>query len=349
MVRSCRRVFPARVTISRSRLVPRVAVKGKRCYNPRNFIAPAAVLVLLERGVFAGGEVKLRQRKYMSNTQETAVQQPSAIQPGTPITIRTLMDAGAHYGHQTQRWNPKMLPYVYGARNGVHIINLDLTLRKWEIARKYIVDRVSLGGNVLIVGTKQQAKEIVKEEASRCGAFFVSSRWLGGCLSNFQTIKLSIERMRKLENLLAEANQENSKVRLAKKERLDISRQLEKLEANLGGIRNMKKVPDVIFVIDIVKEEIAIAEATRLHIPVVALVDTNGDPGKVAFPIPSNDDASRTLKLFMSALADAILEGRAIYNARFPGDAKNGADTHRPEAANGSHVSSGAEGGVAVA
>ena len=259
------------------------------------------------------------------------------------------MDAGAHYGHQTQRWNPKMLPYVYGARNGVHIINLDLTLRKWEIARKYIVDRVSLGGNVLIVGTKQQAKEIVKEEASRCGAFFVSSRWLGGCLSNFQTIKNSIERMRKLENLLAEANQENSKVRLAKKERLDISRQLEKLEANLGGIRNMKKIPDVIFVIDIVKEEIAIAEATRLHIPVVALVDTNGDPGKVAFPIPSNDDASRTLKLFISALADALLEGRAIYHARFPGDAKNGAETHRPEVANGSHVSSGAEGGVAVA
>lgn len=285
----------------------------------------------------------------MSNTQESAVQQPSAIQPGTPITIRTLMDAGAHYGHQTQRWNPKMLPYVYGARNGVHIINLDLTLRKWEIARKYIVDRVSLGGNVLIVGTKQQAKDIVKEEANRCGAFFVSSRWLGGCLSNFQTIKNSIERMRKLENLLAEANQENSKVRLAKKERLDISRQLEKLEANLGGIRNMKKIPDVIFVIDIVKEEIAIAEATRLHIPVVALVDTNGDPGKVAFPIPSNDDASRTLKLFMSALADAILEGRAIYNARLPGDAKNGAETHRPEVANGSHVSSGAEGGAAVA
>jgi small subunit ribosomal protein S2 len=285
----------------------------------------------------------------MSNTQETAAQQPSAIQPGTPITIRTLMDAGAHYGHQTQRWNPKMLPYVYGARSGVHIINLDLTLKKWEIARKYIVDRVSLGGNVLIVGTKQQAKDIVKEEASRCGAFFVSSRWLGGCLSNFQTIKKSIDRMRKLENLLAEANQENSKVRLAKKERLDISRQLEKLEANLGGIRNMKKVPDVIFVIDIVKEEIAIAEATRLHIPVVALVDTNGDPGEVAFPIPSNDDASRTLKLFMSALADAILEGRAIFNARFPGDVKNGADTHRPEVANGSHVSPAAESGVAVA
>lgn len=285
----------------------------------------------------------------MSNTQDSAAQQPSAIQPGTPITIRTLMDAGAHYGHQTQRWNPKMLPYVYGARNGVHIINLDLTLRKWEIARKYIVDRVSLGGNVLIVGTKQQAKDIVKEEANRCGAFFVSSRWLGGCLSNFQTIKNSIDRMRKLENLLAEANQENSKVRLAKKERLDISRQLEKLEANLGGIRNMKKVPDVIFVIDIVKEEIAIAEATRLHIPVVALVDTNGDPGKVAFPIPSNDDASRTLKLFMSALADAILEGRAIYGARFPGDAKNGAETHRPEVANGSHVSTATESGVAVA
>jgi small subunit ribosomal protein S2 len=259
------------------------------------------------------------------------------------------MDAGAHYGHQTQRWNPKMLPYVYGARNGVHIINLDLTLKKWEIARKYIVDRVSLGGSVLIVGTKQQAKEIIKEEAKRCGAFFVSSRWLGGCLSNFQTIKNSIERMRKLENLLAEAAQENTKVRLGKKERLDISRQVEKLETNLGGIRGMKKIPDVIFVVDIVKEEIAIAEATRLHIPVVALVDTNGDPGKVAFPIPSNDDASRTLRLFMSALADAILEGRGIYEARFPSDAKHGAEARRPEVANGTHVSPIAESGVAVA
>ncbi len=284
----------------------------------------------------------------MTATKNTAAAQGS-LEAGAPITIRSLMDAGAHYGHQTQRWNPKMLPFIYGARNGVHIINLDLTLKKWEIARKYIVDRVALGGNVLFVGTKQQAKDILKEEATRCGAFYVASRWLGGCLSNFQTMKNSIERMRKLENLLAEANMENSKVRLHKKERLDISRQLEKLEANLGGIRNMKKVPDVLFVVDVVKEQIAIAEANRLHIPVVALVDTNADPGEVAFPIPSNDDAARALKLFISAAADAVLEGRAIYQSRVPGEPQNGSDGSKRGDAGLGHVGGVTEGGAAVA
>ncbi len=280
------------------------------------------------------------------STKNTATATPAAIEPGTPVTIRTLMDAGAHYGHQTQRWNPKMLPYIYGARNGVHIINLDLTLKKWEVARKYIVDRVALGGNVLFVATKLQAKDIVKEEASRCGAFYIASRWLGGCLSNFQTIKNSIERMRKMENLLAESAQEGSKIRITKKERLDISRQVEKLEANLGGIRNMKKVPDVIFLVDVVKEQIAIAEANRLHIPVVALVDTNADPGAVNFPIPSNDDAARTLKLFLSAAADAVLEGRAIYKARVPGSEQQNGAEKRAEAKLVGNVT---EGGAAVA
>jgi small subunit ribosomal protein S2 len=282
-----------------------------------------------------------------SKATEAVASPAQAIQPGTPVTIRTLMDAGAHYGHQTQRWNPKMLPYIFGARNGVHIINLDLTMKKWEIARKYILDRVALGGNVLFVGTKLQAKDIVKEEALRCGAFFVASRWLGGCLSNFQTIKKSIERMRKMETLLTDAATEGSKIKLTKKERLDISRQVEKLEANLGGIRNMKKVPDVIFVVDVVKEEIAIAEATRLHIPVVAMCDTNADPGKVAFPIPSNDDATRTIKLFMSAVADAVLEGRAIYQARVPSGGQNGAE--RKEAVNGAHAPAVSETGAAIA
>ncbi len=287
----------------------------------------------------------------MSTAKDVSTSQSTpALEPGTPVTIKTLMDAGAHYGHQTQRWNPKMLPNIYGARNGVHIINLDLTMKKWEIARKYIVDRVSLGGNVLFVGTKQQAKDIVREEATRCGAFFVASRWLGGCLSNFQTMKNSIERMRKLENLLQEAAQENSKVKLNKKERLDISRQLEKLEANLGGIRNMKKVPDVIFLVDVVKESIAIAEANRLHIPVVALVDTNADPSAVAFPIPSNDDAARTIRLFSAAVADAVIEGRAMYSARVPAGGQNGADADkRVDSANGAHSTSSTESGVAVA
>jgi small subunit ribosomal protein S2 len=286
----------------------------------------------------------------MSTSKNTATATQPTTEAGAQITIRSLMDAGAHYGHQTQRWNPKMLPYIYGARNGVHIINLDLTLKKWEIARKYIVDRVALGGNVLFVGTKLQAKDIIKEEATRCGAFYVHSRWLGGCLSNFQTMKKSIERMRKLENLLAEANMENSKVRLHKKERLDISRQLEKLEANLGGIRNMKKTPDVIFLVDVVKEQIAIAEANRLHIPVVALVDTNADPGAVSFPIPSNDDAARTLKLLISGVAEAILEGRAIYQARVPSEPQNGSEGgKRGDAGKGAHASTVTEGGAAVA
>jgi small subunit ribosomal protein S2 len=227
------------------------------------------------------------------------------------------MDAGAHFGHQTQRWNPKMLPYIYGARNGVHILNLDVSLKRWEIARKFIVDKIALGGNLLMVGTKTQAREIIEQEATRCGAHFVSSRWLGGALSNFQTIRNSIERMRRRETLLADASVEGSKVRLSKKEKLDISREVKKLNTNLGGLRNMKRVPDVIFIVDIVKEEIAVAEANRLHIPVIALVDTNADPTKVTFPIPSNDDSTRTIKLFAAAVADAVIEGRSIYRSRF--------------------------------
>lgn len=286
------------------------------------------------------------------STAKDATTSPStpALEPGTPVTIKNLMDAGAHFGHQTQRWNPKMLPYIYGARNGVHIINLDLTMKRWEIARKYIVDRVSLGGNVMFVGTKQQAKDIIKEEATRCGAFYISSRWLGGCLSNFQTMKNSIERMRKLENLLQEASAENSKVKINKKERLDISRQVEKLEANLGGIRHMRKVPDVIFLIDTVKESIAIAEANRLHIPVIALVDTNSDPASVAFPIPSNDDAARTIRLFSAAVADAVIEGRSIYQARVPAGGSNGSDAERRhETKDGVRVGGTPGGDVAVA
>jgi small subunit ribosomal protein S2 len=259
----------------------------------------------------------------------TTATDPNAVVPGTPINVRTLMDAGAHYGHQTQRWNPKMLPYIFGARNGVHIINLDSTVRRWDLARKYIVDRVSTGGQVLMVGTKQQARDIIKEQAARCGAYYVATRWLGGCLSNFQTIKNSIERMRKLESLLADAAQENSKIRLLKKERLEMSREVEKLEANLGGIRNMRKVPDVIFIVDVVKKQIAIAEANRLHIPVIALVDTNADPGRIAFPIPANDDATRSIKLFVSGVADAILEGRALYEARGASAQKNGSDSEK--------------------
>jgi small subunit ribosomal protein S2 len=240
-----------------------------------------------------------------------------------------------------------MTPFIYGARNGVHIINLDATVRRWEVARKFIVDKVAVGGHVLMVGTKQQAREIIKEQAARCGAYHVSTRWLGGCLSNFQTMKNSIERMRRMENLLAEAALENSKVRLLKKERLDMSRQVEKLDANLGGIRHMKKVPDIIFIVDLVKEQIAISEANRLHIPVIALVDTNADPGQVAFPVPANDDATRSIKLFVSAVADAILEGKAIHAARGSGDQKNGRDADNRGEAGGRSQAAPATGAVA--
>jgi len=236
------------------------------------------------------------------------------------VTIRSMLDAGAHFGHQTHRWNPRMLPYIFGERNGVHIVNLDLTMKLWERARKYIVDTTSRGGNILFVGTKLQARDVVRTEAERCGAFSVTTRWLGGTLSNFQTIKNSIDRMRKLEELLAEAEKPETKVRLVKKEKLSIAREVEKLSANLGGIRGLKKLPDVLFVIDVVKEDIAVAEARRLHIPVVALVDTNADPSLVDFPIPANDDAARTIKLFVSAVADAVAEGRAQFDARRPKD-----------------------------
>ncbi len=239
------------------------------------------------------------------------------------VTIKTMLDAGAHFGHQTHRWNPKMLPFIFGSRNDVHIINLDNTLKLWERARKYVVDTTSRGGTVLFVGTKQQARECVRHEAHRCGALHVTTRWLGGTLSNFQTLKSSIDRMRRMEDLLAQAENPESKIRLAKKEKTMISKELVKLEANLGGIRGMKKLPDLVFVIDVIKEEIAVAEARRLHIPVVALVDTNADPNQIEFPIPSNDDAARTIKLFTAAMADAVAQGRAEYEARRPKEEKN--------------------------
>jgi small subunit ribosomal protein S2 len=220
------------------------------------------------------------------------------------------------------------LPFIYGERNGIHIINLDLTQKLWDRARKYVVDTLSRGGSILFVGTKLQAREIVATEAARCGAFHVTSRWLGGTLSNFQTIKNSIDRMRKMEDLLAEAEKPDTKVRLVKKEKLTMSRDVGKLSANLGGIRSMKRLPDVLFVVDIVKEDIAVAEARRLHIPVIALADTNSNPDLVDFPIPANDDATRTIQLFVAEMANAVAEGRAQFEARRPkedrGEEKNG-------------------------
>lgn len=243
---------------------------------------------------------------------------------GQPVTIKSMLEAGAHYGHQTQRWNPKMLPYIFGERNGIHIINLDLTIKLWERARKFVFDQVSQGGTVLFVGTKDQAASVIETEAKRCGAFFVTRRWLGGTLSNFQTIKRSFEKMRRHEDLLLKSEDPNSGVVLNKREKLDIRRQLDKFNAGLGGIREMRELPSLVFVVDVVKEAIAVSEAHRAHIPVVALVDTNVNPDDIAFPIPSNDDASRALKLFLGAMADTILEAKTVQKSRQNSDAMSG-------------------------
>ncbi len=261
------------------------------------------------------GEVKLRRSIYMVSENSSAASAGDSGHTSVPVTIKSLLDAGAHFGHQTQRWNPKMLPFIYTERNGIHILNLDVTLKLWQRARKYILDTASRGGTILIVSTKQQSREIVEREAKRCGAPYVTNRWLGGTLTNFETIKNSIDRMRKMEDYLTKSERPDSEIKLNKKEKLMLSRRLKKLEDAIGGIRHMRKPPDLLFVVDIAKEEIAVAEARRLHIPIVALVDSNVDPTDIQFPIPSNDDASRTINLFVSAVADAIAEGKTAYEA----------------------------------
>ena len=237
-------------------------------------------------------------------------------QKGTEVSIKTLLDSAAHFGHETDRWNPKMTPYIYGEKNGVHIINLDITLNRWREARSFLVKTLSEGGNVLFVGTKTQIRQIVLEEATRCGGHYMTTRWLGGTLTNFETIKKSIDKMRKLEDLIAESQKPDTQVRINKKERLTLSKQVDTYVANIGGIRSMKGQPALVIVLDVNKEHIAVAEAKKLNIPVLALVDTNVDPTKVDFPIPVNDDSSKTVRLMMSAIADAVIEGKTLYQSR---------------------------------
>ncbi|HHD64197.1 MAG TPA: 30S ribosomal protein S2 [Desulfobulbaceae bacterium] len=223
------------------------------------------------------------------------------------VTMRQMLEAGLHFGHQTRRWNPKMKPYIYGPRNGIYIVNLDITMKMFRKAYSYIVDVVANDGNVLFVGTKRQAQAIVREEAERCGMFYVNHRWLGGMMTNFQTIKHSVDRLKKIE-----AMQEDGTInRFPKKEILLMEKERIKLDRNLGGIKNMRTLPDVLFVVDPKKEEIAVSEAGKLGIPVVALTDTNCDPDGITFIIPGNDDAIRAVKLVSSLMAEAVLEGKA--------------------------------------
>ncbi|MCO4760403.1 MAG: 30S ribosomal protein S2 [Myxococcales bacterium] len=221
------------------------------------------------------------------------------------ITVRQMLEAGAHFGHQTRRWNPKMRPFIYGARNGIHIINLGKTAKLFRDAQSFISRTTARGDQVLFVATKRQARDIVREEAERCEMPVVAYRWLGGTLTNFKTVKTSIEKLNDYEAKLAPGMAE----RLPKKEVATITKKHAKLVRNLGGLRNMPKMPGAIFVVDPDSEHIAIAEARRLKIPVVALIDTNGNPDEVDYPIPANDDAMRSIRLFVQAMADACLAG----------------------------------------
>ena len=223
------------------------------------------------------------------------------------ITMKELLEAGVHFGHQTKRWNPKMKKYIFGKRNGIYIIDLQKTLKLFKEASAFVTELSSQGKRVLFIGTKRQAQDAIMEEANRCGMFYVNSRWLGGTLTNFVTVRKSIERLKELEDTLADAAKE-----LSKKERAALDREREKLEKNLIGIREMDGLPDAIFVIDPRKEFIAVREAKKLGIPVVAIVDTNCDPDFIDYVIPGNDDAIRAIRLFTQKIADSVLEGYNI-------------------------------------
>lgn len=222
-------------------------------------------------------------------------------------TVKDMLQAGLHFGHQTRRWNPKMKPYIYGPRNGIYIINLDLTKRLFDKACDFISNEVKAGGTVLFVGTKRQAQMIINEEAKRCNMYYIDHRWLGGMLTNFQTIKKSIERLKSIESMQADG----SINRFPKKEILLMEKERIKLERNVGGIKDMRNLPTVLFVVDPKKEAIAVSEANKLGIKVVAVADTNCDPDGIDFVIPGNDDAIRSIRLLSQHVAEAILSGQA--------------------------------------
>ncbi len=224
------------------------------------------------------------------------------------IAINELLEAGVHFGHQTKRWNPKMKPFIFGQRNGIYIIDLGKTSRLFGDAEAFVNQLAADGGTVLFVGTKRQAQDAVAEEAQRCGMHFVNQRWLGGLLTNFTTIQRSLTRLRELEAMQVDGRYET----LSKKEVAGIEKEKRKISKNLDGIRQMGKLPDAVFVIDTRKEQIAVDEARKLKIPVIGIVDTNSDPEQVDFVIPGNDDALRSIRLFTSRIADAIVAGRSL-------------------------------------
>jgi len=222
-----------------------------------------------------------------------------------PLPLKSLLDAGVHFGHQTKRWNPKMRPFIYGARNGIHIVDLDQTARLFARAFHFVQETVARGGHLLFIGTKRQAQEIVQEEALRSGSYFVVNRWLGGTLTNFRTIKGGLERMRQLERM----KEDGTYLQLPKKEVSRLEKERERLEKYLGGLKNMGGLPAAVFIIDPAMETIAVQEAKKLGLPIIAITDTNCDPDMVDYIIPGNDDAIRSIKLITQRIADAVVEG----------------------------------------
>ena len=235
------------------------------------------------------------------------------------VTMRQMLEAGVHFGHQTRFWNPKMAPYIFGHRNKIHIINLEKTVVQFQEALKFTRQLAANRGTVLFVGTKRQAREIVAEEAQRAGMPYIDSRWLGGMLTNFKTVKGSIKRLKEMETLIEEGGLE----RMSKKEALTFERELEKLQKSMGGIKDMNGLPDAIFVIDVGYHKIAVTEAAKLGVPVIGVVDTNHSPEGVSYIIPGNDDSGRAVRLYARAMADAVLEGRANAVAEVVQAAKN--------------------------
>ena len=258
------------------------------------------------------------------------------------ITMKELLEAGVHFGHQTKRWNPKMKEFIFGERNGIYIIDLQKTLKMFKEASKFVADLSAEGRTVLFVGTKRQAQDAIAEEAKRAGSFYVNQRWLGGLLTNWVTVQKSVKRLKELDEMATDGRYEL----LPKKEVIKLERERKHLEANLAGIKNLSKLPDALFVIDSNKEQIAVREARKLGIPVVAVVDTNCDPTEVDYVIPGNDDALRAIRLFASKIADSVVEGSQLLNDKQTADLAAGVEAQAEAAATEVPAEGGAEVGT---
>jgi small subunit ribosomal protein S2 len=258
----------------------------------------------------AAGEERRPNRKEIAPMTQSAEVNTNAqgvpqLRGDLPLPLKALLDAGVHFGHQTKRWNPKMKPFIYGARNGIHIIDLDQTAKLFQRAFHFVEETCARGGHVLMIGTKRQAQEIVQEEANRSGCYYVINRWLGGTLTNFRTIKQGLDRMRQLERM----KDDGTYLQLPKKEVSRLEKERERFEKYVGGLKAMTSLPHAVFIIDPAKETIAVQEAKKLGVPIIAIADTNCNPDDIDYPIPGNDDAIRSIRLITARLADAVIDG----------------------------------------